>query len=101
MFNRAWILLAIILIPLGLLFDVAALLVISAFLMTLAPAAWWWNRRSLDRVTYERHLDERRAFPGEVLELTLCVANLKLLPLVSWRQPTQRHQRPPPRPLVH
>ena len=89
MFNRSWILLAILLIPLGLLFDIAALLVISAFILTLVPLAWLWNRYSLVGVTYERQLDERRAFPGEVLDLTLRVANLKLLPLL-WLQTQDR-----------
>ncbi len=81
MFNRAWIQLAIILIPLALLFDVPALLVVAAFLLTVVPVAWWWNRGSLHRVGYRRILSERRAFPGEVIELTLRVANEKLLPL--------------------
>ena len=50
MFNKAWIYLALILIPIALLFDARALLVISAFLLTTVPVAWWWNRRSLDGV---------------------------------------------------
>jgi uncharacterized protein (DUF58 family) len=81
MFNKAWIYLALILIPLALLFDARALLVIAAFLLTIVPVAWWWSRHSLDGVAYERSLDERRAFPGEVRDLTLQVANQKLLPL--------------------
>ena len=81
MFNKSWIYLALVLIPLALLFDARALLVISAFLLTTVPVAWWWNRRSLDGVEYQRTLSERRAFPGEVLELTLSIANQKLLPL--------------------
>ena len=81
MFSKAWIQLAIILIPLALVFDVPALLVISAFLLTVVPVAWWWNRGSLNRVSYERSISERRAFPGETVDLTLRVANQKLLPL--------------------
>jgi len=71
MFNKAWIQLAVILIPVALLFDVRALLVVSAFLLTVVPVAWWWSRRSLDGVAYERSLGERRAFPGETVDLTL------------------------------
>lgn len=81
MFNKAWIYLAIILMPIALIFDARALLVISAFLLTTVPIAWWWSRRSLDGVEYQRVLSERRAFPGEVLDLTLSIANQKLLPL--------------------
>ncbi|MGC9335721.1 MAG: DUF58 domain-containing protein [Anaerolineae bacterium] len=81
MFSKAWIQLAIILIPLALLFDARALLVVSAFLLTVVPVAWWWSRRSLDGVGYERSLGERRAFPGETIGLTLSLTNEKLLPL--------------------
>jgi uncharacterized protein (DUF58 family) len=81
MFNKAWIYLALVLLPVALIFDARALLVVSAFLLTIVPLAWWWNRHSLDRVEYERTFDERRAFPGEVRELTLRIANQKLLPL--------------------
>lgn len=81
MFNKAWIHLALILIPLALIFDVQALLIISAFLLTVVPVAWWWNRRSLNGVEYERTFGEKRAFPGELVELTLRVTNQKLLPL--------------------
>jgi uncharacterized protein (DUF58 family) len=81
MFNKAWIQLAIILIPLALIFDVDALLVISALLLTVVPIAWWWNRTSLKGVVYQRKLGEQRAFPGEVVDLTLRVSNEKLLPL--------------------
>ena len=81
MFSKAWIQLALILIPLALIVDARALLVISAFLLTVVPISWWWNRQSLRGVVYERTLGERRAFPGEAIELTLRVTNQKLLPL--------------------
>ncbi len=83
MFSKYWIYLALILIPLGLVTGARALLAISAFLLTVLPAAWWWNHVSLSRVTYERSLGEKRAFPGETVELTLRIANQKLLPL-AW-----------------
>jgi uncharacterized protein (DUF58 family) len=81
MFNRAWIDLAILMIVIALIFDVNALLVLSAFLLTVIPVAWWWNRHSLDALGYRRSFGERRAFPGEVVDLTLSVANDKWLPL--------------------
>ena len=81
MFNKAWIYLALILIPLGLIIKIDAWLILSAFLLTTLPLAWWWNRHSLDRIVYERVLGERRAFPGEVVSLTLRVTNEKLIPL--------------------
>jgi uncharacterized protein (DUF58 family) len=81
MFNRAWIHLAILMIIIALLFDVNALLVLPAFLLTIIPVAWWWNRHCLDSIGYRRTFGERRAFPGEVVDLNLSVANDKLLPL--------------------
>ena len=81
MFNKSWIYLALILIPIALFFDMRAMLVISAFLLTIMPVAWWWNRHSLDGVSYQRSFGERRAFPGEVMEMTLGVSNQKILPL--------------------
>ena len=81
MFTRAWIYLALVLIPLGLMLDVRSLLVISAFLLTIVPAARAWNAHSLRRVVFERRFGETRAFPGELVDLTLRVSNEKLLPL--------------------
>ena len=83
MFNKAWIYLALILIPLGLIGHVKAWLAVSAFLLTVLGVAWWWNRRSLVGIQYERLLSVKRAFPGEVVDLTLRLTNQKLLPL-SW-----------------
>jgi uncharacterized protein (DUF58 family) len=81
MFNKSWITLALILIPLALIVHLRAWLILSAFLLTVMPFAWWWNRHSVDNVIYQRVLGERRAFPGEVVDLTLRVTNQKLLPL--------------------
>ncbi|MGD9316264.1 MAG: DUF58 domain-containing protein, partial [Anaerolineae bacterium] len=81
MFNKAWIQLALILIPIALIFDVPALLTISALLLSVLPIAWWWNRRCLKGVIYERYLGERRAFPGELVGLTVRITNQKLMPL--------------------
>jgi uncharacterized protein (DUF58 family) len=81
MFTKYWVYLAVFLIPLGIVFDNKALLTVSALLLTVIPAAWWWNRLSLRRIIYQRTFGERRAFPGETVELTLRVTNQKLLPL--------------------
>jgi uncharacterized protein (DUF58 family) len=81
MFNKSWITLALILIPLAFILHLRAWLILSAFLLTVLPFAWWWNRHSVDHVVYQRALGERRAFPGEVVDLTLRVTNQKLLPL--------------------
>jgi uncharacterized protein (DUF58 family) len=81
MYNRAWINLALLLVLAALVFDVPALLAISALLLITVSLGRWWTSSSLKRVKYERAMVERRAFPGEVVELTLRIANEKLLPL--------------------
>jgi len=81
MFSKAWINLAVLLLLVAILFNVPALLAISVLLLTVVPLAWWWAKYSLKGVTYQRALSERRAFAGETVELTLGIANEKLLPL--------------------
>ncbi len=81
MFNRYWIYLALFLIPAAFVLHVRALLVISALLLTIIPVAWLWNRLSLRQLDYQRSFGERRAFPGEIIDVTLRVSNHKLLPL--------------------
>jgi uncharacterized protein (DUF58 family) len=81
MFTRAWVYLALMLIALGLVLDVRSLLVISAFLLTVAPVARAWNDYSLRRVEFGRSFSETRAFPGEMVDVTLHLRNQKLLPL--------------------
>src|SRR4030065_2943387 len=81
MFNRYWIYLALFLIPLAFALAMQAPLVISALLLTIIPIAWLWNRLSLSRLTYQRTFGEHRAFPGEIVNVTLRVTNQKLLPL--------------------
>ncbi|HSJ58805.1 MAG TPA: DUF58 domain-containing protein [Anaerolineae bacterium] len=81
MFNHSWLELAILLIPVALILDLRAFFALSAFLLTVIPLSWWWGRRSLTGVGYERTLGQRRAFPGETIDLTMRLANEKLLPL--------------------
>ncbi|MCR4405601.1 MAG: DUF58 domain-containing protein [Anaerolineae bacterium] len=85
MFNDTWIALTLFIIVLGLVAHQEGLLVIAALLLTVLPVAWLWNRYALSGVQYERTLSEKRAFIGETVELTVRIANRKLLPL-SWLQ---------------
>jgi hypothetical protein len=61
MYNKAWIYLAIALVPVALVLDVRALLVLSTFILTVMPIASWWNRHSLDGVTCKRSFAEESA----------------------------------------
>ncbi|MBC7251498.1 MAG: DUF58 domain-containing protein, partial [Anaerolineae bacterium] len=85
MFNDTWIALTLVIILIGLVARQQGLLVIAALLLTVLPVAWLWNRYALSGIQYERTLSERRVFLGEKVELTVRIANRKLLPL-SWLQ---------------
>jgi uncharacterized protein (DUF58 family) len=45
--------------------------------------AFYWNKHSLQGVTYKRIFRYRRGFPGEKIDLTLKVENNKWLP-INW-----------------
>ncbi len=83
MFNERWISLVIMMILIGLVIQQAGLLILAALLGTIIPLAWLWNRYSLRRVEYTRSFSEKRAFIGELVDLTLQVTNRKILPL-TW-----------------
>ncbi|MGD2144133.1 MAG: DUF58 domain-containing protein [Anaerolineae bacterium] len=82
-FTPVWFEMAAVLIVLGLLVRERAIFALAAGILTVIPVAWWWNRASLRRVEYDRHLDKQRAFPGERVKMTVRITNRKLLPL-SW-----------------
>jgi len=83
MFNENWVALAGFAVLLGLLVRENGLLTMSALLLSVAGAGWVWNWYSLRSVAYQRRFSERRAFLGEVVDLTVQVTNRKWLP-VAW-----------------
>ncbi|HAL61182.1 MAG TPA: DUF58 domain-containing protein [Chloroflexi bacterium] len=83
MFERGWAGLALVGLLLGLLLQQPGLTLLATLILTVTPLAWLWNRYSLQRVEYTRFFGEKRAFPGEVVELTVRVTNRKPLPL-AW-----------------
>jgi uncharacterized protein (DUF58 family) len=82
-FSEAWLVLAAILTLFGIGFRRQGLLLIALSLLTIVLVSWLWNRLALWGVSYRRFFSERRAFCGEMVEVTLQVDNRKLLPL-SW-----------------
>ncbi len=54
---------------------------LSVTLLFLLLLTRGWSRRSLHALGYQRETSDDRAFPGDVLTLTLRLANRKLLPL--------------------
>lgn len=60
-----------------------AIALIAALLVVASGIGRLWSRYALRRVSYERFLAERRAFPGEEIALTVRLTNRKPLP-VAW-----------------
>lgn len=82
-FSDAWLVLAVLLVIAGALFNNSFLTASSGFLFLSAAITWLWARYSLHGLTYERRFSEHRTFLGETVELTLEVRNTKPLPL-TW-----------------
>lgn len=82
-FSEAWVILAIFLTCIGLIFRLPVVMAGAAAMLVIAGLSWLWARYALDDVTYTRRLSETRAFRGEQVNLTLEVQNRKRLPL-TW-----------------
>lgn len=80
--NR-WLLVLGIILFLGILLKLDLLVALSTALIVVLVIAMWWQKHSLDGVTYRRKLHYTRGFPGETTRLQLEVENRKILPL-SW-----------------
>ena len=62
-----------------------AIVILLGLILAAAGLAKLWSQLSLVGVSFQRTLSERRAFPGEQVELKLQLINRKLLPL-PWIQ---------------
>ena len=82
-FTPVWFEMAAMLIVIGLIVQERAIIALAASILTVIPVAWAWKQVSLRGVEYERHLDKRRAFPGERVDMKIRITNRKLVPL-SW-----------------
>jgi uncharacterized protein (DUF58 family) len=83
-FSEAWIPLAILFIIIGLLAGRnAGFIALGIVLLLIVAVSTIWKNLSLYGVTYERHFDRTRVFPGEAIEMTAVIQNDKALPL-TW-----------------
>lgn len=83
-FSDAWIPLAILFLIIG----IAAgrnpgFIALGVALLIIVVVSTIWKNLSLFGVSYERHFDRTRVFPGEAVELQVTVQNDKPLPL-TW-----------------
>lgn len=83
--NEAWLWLTLVFILIGYVFSLQAFLTLAGLLVVVYGLAWYWSRRSLSQVTYERKLQYRRAFPGELVQSQVRVENRKWLPILWMR----------------
>lgn len=83
MFTPVWLEFALLMVFFAALLGQTSLLLLATLLVITLPVAWAWQRLVLDRVSYERRLDEMRVFEGERVTLTLRLTNHKWLPL-AW-----------------
>jgi uncharacterized protein (DUF58 family) len=80
---KRWLPLFVVGIILGVIMRVSFLITFILMLVVVLSLATWWQKRSLDGVTYQRRPFYRRAFPGERVPLRIDIENRKLLPL-TW-----------------
>jgi uncharacterized protein (DUF58 family) len=80
---KRWIPLMVALWVLGALMGISVLVAFTSMLVVVIGLASWWQRHSLDGVTYLRRPYFRRSFPGERVSIRIEVENRKILPL-SW-----------------
>ena len=83
-FSEAWIPLAVLFLIIGFLANRnAALLALGGILLLIVGVSTLWKNVALLGVNYEREFNRTRVFPGEPIEMSIVVANDKILPL-TW-----------------
>lgn len=83
--NEAWLWLTLLFAVAGYVFALPGLLTLAGLLVVVYGLAWYWSHNSLRQLTYERRLQYRRAFPGELVQSQVRVENRKWLPILWLR----------------
>ena len=78
-FNKIWIYGAALVAFIGVATQVMSIALLGASLLAAAGIAKLWNQLTLTGVTLQRSLDCDRAFPGDVVTLSLTVTNRKAI----------------------
>lgn len=82
-FRQMWIAIAVLLLLVGIGIREPAVAAVGALVALAGSVSQVWSRLSLERLDYERRLEERRAFVGEEIEVRFSLTNRKTLPL-AW-----------------
>ena len=79
--REIWFVVFVILLVVGILAGQGLAIGFGAMGLIVLGISWLWNRLSLEELTYERELSQRRAFVGEEVSMTLTLTNKKPVPL--------------------
>ena len=83
-FSDAWIPLAILFLIIGIVADRnVGFIALGICLLLIVGLSTLWKNLSLWGVSYERHFDRTRVFPGEAVQMDISIQNDKRLPL-TW-----------------
>jgi uncharacterized protein (DUF58 family) len=85
MIGKLWLVITIILLIISLILKQVPLFLVSMLFFLAGGIARLWDRYSLHRVEYRRHLSSNRVFYGEEVKMEVEVSNRKPLPL-PWLQ---------------
>lgn len=82
-FGGFWVTIAAVLVLIGMIRDDNALTLIGLLALITAGVAWGWTAAALRRLVVDASLSRERALPGDIVTLTVQIANRKVL-LVPW-----------------
>ncbi len=80
-----WISLFVILIIIGIFAGQGLVIGFGVMGLVIAGVAWFWNKLSLEEVSYERHVSQPRVFIGDEVSLSVTLTNKKPIPLARVR----------------
>jgi uncharacterized protein (DUF58 family) len=80
-FRQIWLGTGIVLLLVGIGIREPAVAAVGALVLLTGGVSQVWSRLSLERVSYQRTLTDRRAFVGEEIEVAFSITNRKALPL--------------------
>lgn len=80
-FGRLWVYGALLLIAIGAILNRYPVTLVGIFVLITAAGAGLWNRYALNDVGFQLNPAASRAFPGDIIEVELVLANEKPLPL--------------------
>ena len=81
LWHDLWVTLFVVLVVIGIVSAEGLVVGFGVMGLMVAAISWLWNKLSLEEVTYERHLPQRRVFIGEEVSITVSLTNKKPVPL--------------------